>query len=341
MALSNRAPDWDWWRHVPTVTLHEAVTLSLNIDPKQFRRASARASTAGRQLDEGAEFERRLALAKRCLGDTLPGPVNHLAVRYYDEAAAVRLGDFAAWAHSVEWQIPPQLARLAAGREQSGTATADPDPSERLTLPEQVRLLAQTMPADRAKARIDKAFRLREIGYQPAYAVPYDGARIDWETWRVILPRLPRQPFTPTLAAAEFFHHFLPSRQASTESPQAARQPVEKAVAYSAEPQEGVPTEPILVKPEAEPGRVAGDANTHSGFPGRPSKGKHLIDDEFDRRVAAKQALPLVADEAEALLDWFKQQHPTMARPTPKTIQENIRARHRQWRANQPKPEPK
>jgi hypothetical protein len=81
MALSNRAPDWDWWRHVPTVTLHEAVALSLNIDPKQLRRASTRALMAGRQFDEGPQFERRLALANRCLGDTLPGPVNHLAVR--------------------------------------------------------------------------------------------------------------------------------------------------------------------------------------------------------------------------------------------------------------------
>jgi len=46
MALANRAPDWDWWRHVPTVALHEAVALSLNIDPKQLRRASTRALMA-------------------------------------------------------------------------------------------------------------------------------------------------------------------------------------------------------------------------------------------------------------------------------------------------------
>jgi hypothetical protein len=50
----------------------------------------------GRQFDEGPEFERRLVLANRCLGDTLPWPVNHLAVRYYDEAPAIRLRDFAA-----------------------------------------------------------------------------------------------------------------------------------------------------------------------------------------------------------------------------------------------------
>jgi hypothetical protein len=138
------------------VTLHEAAALSLNIDPKQLRRASTRALMAGRQFDEGPEFEQRLALAKRCLGDTLPGPVNHMAVRYYDEPAAVRLRDFAAWAHSVEWQIPPELARVAAGGDQSGNAT-DPEPDERLTLPEQARLLARTMPEERAKARIEES----------------------------------------------------------------------------------------------------------------------------------------------------------------------------------------
>ncbi len=150
----------------------------------------------------------------------------------------------------------------------------------------------------------------------------------------MVLPRLPRQPFTPTLTAVEFSRHFMPSRQAS--SPQAARQPIEKSIAKQAEPQQSVTGEP-----EAEPATVAGDAYTLSGFPGRPSKAKHLIDDEFDRRVAAGQALPLVADEAGALLDWLKRQHPTMARPTPKTIQENIRARHPQWRASQRESEAK
>jgi hypothetical protein len=94
---------------------------------------------------------------------------------------------------------------------------AVPHPSERLTLPEQVRLLAQTMPAERARSRIDKAFRFREIEYEPRYTVPYNGARIDWETGRVILPRLPRQSFTPTLSAAEFFLHFMSSQQVSAD----------------------------------------------------------------------------------------------------------------------------
>jgi hypothetical protein len=93
---------------------------------------------------------------------------------------------------------------------------------------------------------------------------------------------------------------------------------------------------PAIAEPETESGRVPGDAYTHSGFPGRPSKGKHLIDDEFDRRVAAREALPSLAEEAKVLFDWFKQEHPTLARPTIKTIKENIRLRHRQWTMTRP-----
>ena len=237
MAIANRAPDWDWWRHVPTVALHEAVALSLNIDPKQLRRASTRALLAGRQFDEGPEFERRLALAKRCLGDTLPGPVNQLAVRYYDEAAAVRLRDFAAWADPVEWQIPPELARLApAGGEQSGNAP-DPEPNERLTLPEQFRLLARIMPEERARARIEKAFRLKEIIYQPNFAFYYHDARIDWTTGLVLLSRGSRKPFMPTLTTGEFVRHFMPSGLGATETSRAGPQSREKSTADVSEAQ--------------------------------------------------------------------------------------------------------
>ena len=215
MAIRSRRPDWDWWRHVPTVSLHEAVALSLNIDPQKLRRAH---DLIRRQFDEGPEFERRLALATRCLGDILSGPVNYPAVCYFDEAPAIRLRDFAAWAQSVDWQLPPELARLPARERQSANAL-DPDPDERLSLPEQVRLLARIMPEERARARIDKAFRFREINYQPQYAVRYDDAKIDWVSGRVTLPRLSRQPFTPTLTAAEFSRHFA---RAFAEGPQSA-----------------------------------------------------------------------------------------------------------------------
>jgi hypothetical protein len=89
---------------------------------------------------------------------------------------------------------------------------------------------------------------------------------------------------------------------------------------------------------EAPPATVpepAAAAPDRTGFPGRPSKSKHLIDDEFERRIAASKALPVLAEEARALLHWLEAKYPTAERPTLKTIQNNIRSRHRQC-ANPP-----
>jgi hypothetical protein len=82
-----------------------------------------------------------------------------------------------------------------------------------------------------------------------------------------------------------------------------------------------------------QPGSVAGDAYTHSGFPGRPSKGKHLIDDEFDRRVETDQVCLSLRDEAQVLLVWLAKHHPQVPRPSLKTIENKIRTGHRHWKS--------
>ena len=72
----------------------------------------------------------------------------------------------------------------------------DFDSKERLTLAAQLRVLtSRGMPEEDGKTRLSRAFRHKEIIYQPNYAVAYHDARIDWTTGRVVLPRLPRQPF--------------------------------------------------------------------------------------------------------------------------------------------------
>jgi hypothetical protein len=71
-----------------------------------------------------------------------------------------------------------------------------------------------------------------------------------------------------------------------------------------------------------------------TGLPGRPSKSKHLIDDEFERRIGAGDVLSSLPAEAESLLNWLKAKHPDKPRPTLKTIRENIRARHRRWQGS-------
>jgi hypothetical protein len=198
------------------------------------------------------------------------------------------------------------------------TRTVEPAPTERLTLPEQVSLLARVMPEDRARARIEKAFRFREVSYDPEFAVSYDDARIDWQSGMVVLRRVPRQPFTPTLSAAEFDRHFRASRGQPS----------------SAEPQPIVAKSKTIEPRKEHPGSLGEDATTHSGFPGRPGKAKHLIEDEFRRRMKAEESLPNLGDEAAALLAWLVKAHPTVSRPTRGTIENNIRDNHRRWTAN-------
>lgn len=87
-------------------------------------------------------------------------------------------------------------------------------------------------------------------------------------------------------------------------------------------------------RPQTEPpASVDAKATTHSGFPGRPGKAKHLIEDEFERRTKSGEALPNLADEADALLNWVKEAHPTVPRPTRRTIENNLRGGHRRCKA--------
>jgi len=73
------------------------------------------------------------------------------------------------------------------------------------------------------------------------------------------------------------------------------------------------------------------DGVTSTGMPGRPSKAKHLIDAEFERRVAAEECEPALVDEARALREWLKNHHPHVAQPEQKTVENNIRSGHMKW----------
>ncbi len=65
-----------------------------------------------------------------------------------------------------------------------------------------------------------------------------------------------------------------------------------------------------------------------SGFPGRPSKAKHLIEQEFRRRAGAGELCSALAEEARTLLDWVKGEHPDAPPPTVKTISNNHRSEY-------------
>jgi hypothetical protein len=114
---STKSPDWGWWRHVPTVTLREPVALSLNIDPAR--------SLELLSFHERREFEKRQALATRCLGEALDGPLNWAVVHYEGAEPVVSFKAFATWAIDVDWQIPAELAQLASS---TGRPVRDSEP---------------------------------------------------------------------------------------------------------------------------------------------------------------------------------------------------------------------
>ena len=68
---------------------------------------------------------------------------------------------------------------------------------------------------------------------------------------------------------------------------------------------------------------------TSTGLPGRPAKARHLIGDEMKRRAAESRLAASLAQEAKALLSWLTISHPTVARPTERTIANNLRNEYR------------
>lgn len=77
---------------------------------------------------------------------------------------------------------------------------------------------------------------------------------------------------------------------------------------------------------------------SHTGLPGRPMKGKHLIEQEFRRRADAGEVCSTLSEEANALLEWLKGKHSSAPPPTVKTIKNNIRDLYRKNEEGSPQP---
>jgi hypothetical protein len=82
------------------------------------------------------------------------------------------------------------------------------------------------------------------------------------------------------------------------------------------------PAEP---RAESRPASDDTEASDRTGAPGRPSS-SHLVELEFDRRVAAEEVLPTLKAEADWLARWLATKHPNFAKMTPKTIENKIRS---------------
>ena len=85
------------WRHIRSASLAEAVALSLGYD------------TGQPALERLTEYRERLELAIRCLGEPHRFPDQSW------ERLPVDLTEFAAWAKSVSWDIPLEMAELLKG----------------------------------------------------------------------------------------------------------------------------------------------------------------------------------------------------------------------------------
>jgi hypothetical protein len=66
-----------------------------------------------------------------------------------------------------------------------------------------------------------------------------------------------------------------------------------------------------------------------TGAPGRPTS-IHLVEAEFEARCARNEVKASLAEEAEALAVWLRDEHPNAPRLTAKTIKNNLRAAYRQ-----------
>ncbi len=66
-----------------------------------------------------------------------------------------------------------------------------------------------------------------------------------------------------------------------------------------------------------------------TGLPGRPTI-RHLIEQEFERRVTDKVFETTLRREAEVLLKWVETTHPQAPTPTAKSIENLIRSQYRE-----------
>jgi hypothetical protein len=107
-----------------------------------------------------------------------------------------------------EWWCEPPAPRLRY---------SIPNPQTPLSLADQLNWLVKAgVTKDDARGRLGRAFRGKQIGYEPRFARSYNRARIDWTTGWVEIPRAPRQKFVPTLLAAEFFSQIRRGRPLSS-----------------------------------------------------------------------------------------------------------------------------
>ena len=98
------APDWREWKLIPKADVRQACLLSLNLNPYRIHE-NAWPADAEDYYDEF--FLRQRVLQANLKSD----PERFSGNRYHTHV--ILLSELAAWALSVDWDIPPELAELA------------------------------------------------------------------------------------------------------------------------------------------------------------------------------------------------------------------------------------
>lgn len=108
----DRTPNWGKWRHVPNVELWEAVALSLDIEPNLVKLHCDGWRSNAHFFEESELFDERIFVAERNL--STGGALKPMTVVEHRARCQVSLASFAAWACSINWEIPQQLAETHA-----------------------------------------------------------------------------------------------------------------------------------------------------------------------------------------------------------------------------------
>jgi hypothetical protein len=85
--MDKSRPNWGLWKHIPELTVMQAVALTLNVEPRLISASRRNAS----------DFADRLFLLESCFG------ARH----------KISLLELARWAQSVDWNIPVELGTMA------------------------------------------------------------------------------------------------------------------------------------------------------------------------------------------------------------------------------------
>lgn len=116
---------------MPEVKIWEAVALSLNIEPTKTKTDRNAWMGADHPFIEGEEFDDRLQILRaNRTRKNFPTPCALNLSRWH--LHVVRVDEFATWAQSIEWEMPPELAALCANATPS-TANVAPSIAELIT----------------------------------------------------------------------------------------------------------------------------------------------------------------------------------------------------------------